>query len=100
MLRNRLPQAAALFVALTTLASAPAHAQFGGLMKKAKQAAEANVEKKVDKKVNNNVKPSSAFGEELTESSYASVARGLNAELAKAKQHDRLQAAVDRAQSR
>jgi hypothetical protein len=100
MSRNRMPQAVALFVALTVLAATTASAQFGGLAKKAKQAAQAAAEKKVDKKVDSNLRPSSTFGDELTESSFAALSRGLNAELGKVERRDALHADADSAHER
>jgi hypothetical protein len=104
MSRHRMPEAVALFVALTVLAATPASAQFGGLAKKAKQAAQAAAEKKVDKKTgntaNSNLRPSNTFGEELTESSFSNLLRGLNAELAKTERRDALHADADSAHQR
>jgi hypothetical protein len=64
-----LPVAAALVMAVP----APVHAQFGGLLKKAKQAAEQQNQ-------NPDARPSSAFGPEFTEQTMTAVLNGLAAE--------------------
>jgi hypothetical protein len=104
MPRNRMPQAVALLIALTVLTAPPAHAQFGGVLKKAKQAAagaaEKKVDKKVDQKVNSKLRPSSTWGAELTESSLTSLLRGLNVELGKVDRRDAMLVEADSAHAR
>lgn len=63
-------------------------AQLGGLVRKAKDAAASKAENKVAD--NSRIKPSSAFGPELTESSLDAVLRGLTAAEAKFGQADQL----------
>lgn len=68
--------AAVVGTSLTT----PASAQLGGLMKKAKQAAAAKVVQSAPlPSANKNLKPSDAFGPELTAASLDGVLRGLAA---------------------
>lgn len=61
-------------VTAVTVAPAPAHAQLGGLLKKAKKAVEKQTAQ------NPNARPSSAFGPELTEATMTAVLKGLNAQ--------------------
>jgi hypothetical protein len=98
MSHNRMPQVVALFVALSVFASVPAHAQFGGLLKKAaKKAAEASVEKKVEKRVDpeNSASRPKPFGQEFTEASFDSLMRQLNTERAGAERREALLAEID-----
>lgn len=71
MPRIRLPHAATA-VTLALLAAAPARAQLGGLINRAKQAVQGPAV---------GTRPSDAFGQPLTEESFAAVLRGLDAEL-------------------
>lgn len=72
----RVKQYAAL-IALAVAVPAASHAQIGGLIKRAANAAASKTEDKIVE--NNNLRPSSTFGPELTEESLDGVIRGLAA---------------------
>src|SRR2546423_1751049 len=77
MSRIRMSHVLVATLGLAMLAAAPAHAQFGGLLKKAKQAAEG----KAEQQSNTATDPR---GESLNEASLQTVFRGLDAERPKA----------------
>ena len=73
-MRQRIRRICMAAVAAMIVVPAPAHAQLGGLLKKAKKAVETQASQ------NPNARPSSAFGPELTEASMTAVLKGLNAQ--------------------
>lgn len=80
----------ATLIALAVAAPATSHAQIGGLIKKAANAATNKAEQKVVE--NSNLKPSEAFGPELTAQTLDAVLRGLAAAQAKLAEADSLRA--------
>ena len=77
----------ALGLSAALLLPAPAHAQFGGLVKKAKKAVSGDP---APASSGGNGRASNTFGAELTPETFAAVMKGLNAELEPREQRDAL----------
>lgn len=95
-MRRWISPLAALGLAAALLLPTTSHAQFGGLLKKARKAVTGDSSSASS---GGNGRPSSAFGPELTPQTFAAVMKGLDAELAPKQQRDALARQSDETQT-